>query len=214
MLPSRSKTNSRKKLMSSPFDVVRQFEQAVATYAGSTYAVSTDSCTHALFLALLYCNVQGQTVTIPKHTYPSVPAYIIHAGGKVAWTDEEWQGTYQLKPFPIIDGAKRFRKGMYEQDTFHCLSFHAKKHLPIGRGGMILTNSQDAADYFKLMRYDGRQECPLTQQQQFNIAGYNFYMTPEQAARGLQLLSSMKDYNDDLIEVPPYPDLSTQPAYR
>lgn len=200
-----------------PFQIVKQFEQVIADYAGSKYAVAVDSCSHALFLSLLYCNVKNKTVTIPSHTYPSVPCYIIHAGAKVAFENVNWKGIYQLKPFPIIDGAKRFTKNMYEQNTFenafHCLSFHSKKHLKIGRGGMILTNSPQACQWFKMARFDGRHECTL-QNDNFNILGWNFYMTPEQAARGLWLMSSMPNINEDLVEIPNYPDLSTFPIYQ
>lgn len=199
--------------MSNAFDVVRDFEARVADYAGSKYAVSIDSCSNAIFLCCLYVKICGQTVTIPKRTYVSVPCAIIHAGGKIEFEDLDWVGIYQLKPFPIIDGAKRFRKGMYVKDTFHCLSFHAKKHLPIGQGGMILTDNKEAYDMFKLMRFDGREECNLSDQKEFKVLGWNFYMNPERAARGLWLMSSMKDYNDDLLEIPPYPDLSLHPVY-
>jgi dTDP-4-amino-4,6-dideoxygalactose transaminase len=200
--------------MSNAFDVVRDFEAKVAEYAGSKYAVSIDSCSNALFLCCLYVKMYGQTVTIPKRTYPSVPCAIIHAGAKVSFEDLDWVGVYQLKPFPIIDGAKRFRKGMFVKDTFHCLSFHAKKHLPIGRGGMILTDDKEAYEMFKLMRFDGREECNLVDQKEFNVLGWNFYMNPEQAARGMWLMGNMKDYNEDLIEIPPYPDLSLHPVYN
>ena len=197
--------------MSNAFQVVRDFEAAVAKYAGSKYAASMDSCSNALFLACLYCKVG--TVTLPKRTYPSVPCAVIHAGGKVEWEDLDWVGTYQLKPYPIIDGAKRFRKGMYE-GGYHCLSFHAKKHVPIGRGGMILTDDKDAYEWFKVMRFDGREECALTDQKEYKLCGWNFYMSPEQAARGLWLLGAVKDNNPDLLEIPPYPDLSLHPAYK
>jgi len=200
--------------MNNAFTVVKDFEMAVAEYSGSKYAVSLDSCSNALFLCCLWCKVAGQEVIIPKRTYPSVPCGIIHAGGKVIFEDLDWVGIYQLKPFPIIDGAKRFRRKMYIQGTYHCLSFHAKKHLPIGRGGMILTDDKDACDWFKLMRFDGREECPLTSQKEYKLCGWNFYMSPEQAARGLWLLGSMKDDNPDLLEVPPYPDLSLHLAYK
>ncbi len=104
--------------MSNAFQVVRDFEIAIANYAGSKYAIAVDSCSNALFLSCLYCEVKDHTVTLPKHTYPSVPCAIIHAGGKVAWEDLDWIGTYQLKPFPIIDSAKRFRRNMYKTGTF------------------------------------------------------------------------------------------------
>lgn len=190
------------------FDSVRSFEAAIAEYSGSKYAVAVDSCSNALFLCCLRANIKGQTVCIPKHTYISVPCAIIHAGGKVVFNDISWSGMYQLKPFSIWDGAKRFTRNMYVKDSFHCLSFHMKKHLPLGRGGAILTDDKDAYDWFKLMRFDGREECGLNDQKEFTVLGWNFYMSPDIASRGLWLMNTIKDHNADLEEVPQYPDLS------
>ena len=89
-----------------PFDAVRNFEKALADYSGSKYAVAVESCTAALLLACAYMKVEE--VVIPKRTYPSVPCSVIHAGGRVRFEDLEWEGVYQLKPYPIYDGAKRF----------------------------------------------------------------------------------------------------------
>jgi len=196
-----------------PFDSVRKFEKVIAEYAGSNYGVSIDSCTNAIFLSLLYCDVKGKEVTIPSRTYPSIPCSIIHAGGKVKFKDFKWKGIYQLNPFPIIDGAKRFCRGMYKKGTFHCLSFHVRKHLNIGRGGMILTDSKEAYDWFKKARFDGRDECKL-EDDNFQMLGWNFYMTPEQASRGLWMMMSMPDNNEDLMEIPDYPDLSKYKIYN
>lgn len=195
------------------FEVVRKFEKVVSEYAGSKYGVALDSCTNAVFLSLLYCDVKGKEVIIPARTYPSIPCSIIHAGGKVKFENVKWKGIYRLRPFPIIDGAKRFARGMYEKGTFHCLSFHIRKHLDIGRGGMILTDDKEAYDWFKLARFDGRSECNL-KYDNFEVLGWNFYMIPEQASRGLWLMMSMPDHNDDLIENPDYPDLSKFEIYR
>jgi dTDP-4-amino-4,6-dideoxygalactose transaminase len=189
------------------FDSVRNFEATVAEYAGSKYAVSVDSCTNALFLVCKYLGVEGKEVTIPSRTYVSVPNSIIHAGGKVNFKDYKWQGTYRLDPFPIVDGAKRFRRGMYEKGTYHCLSFHARKHLAIGRGGMILTDDENAVKWLKMARFDGRHECKL-ENDTFEMLGWNFYMTPEQASRGMWLMMMIGDDNEDLKEIPDYPDLS------
>ena len=40
-----------------PWDIVEAFENKVAKYAGSKYAVATDSCTNSLFLCLKYLKV-------------------------------------------------------------------------------------------------------------------------------------------------------------
>jgi len=193
-----------------PFTVVRDFEAQLAMYAGSKYAVTTESCSSAVLLACAYCKVKE--VTIPCRTYPSIPCSIIHAGGTVKFEDLDWQGAYQLKPYPIWDGAKRFKRDMFIQGSLHCLSFHAKKHLPIGRGGAILTDDEEAVKWLKLARFDGRHECSL-HTDTYAMVGWNCYMTPEQAARGLLLLMMAGDGYDDLIEDPPYQDLSKYDFY-
>ena len=75
------------------------FEEEVAEYTGSKYAVALDNCTDALFLSCIYHQVKK--VTIPKRTYLSVPQAIISAGGMIDFEDLEWSGIYQLKPYPI-----------------------------------------------------------------------------------------------------------------
>ena len=189
------------------FEVVRQFERRIAEYAGSKYAVAVDSCTNALFLSCMYLKVKGHEITLPKRTYVSVPQSVIHAGGKVKFKDIKWKGTYQLNPFPIVDGAKRFTKGMYEKDTLHCLSFHMKKILDIGRGGAILTDDEEAVEWLKQARFDGRHEVPL-HHDEFKILGWNMYMTPEQAGRGLWKMMGLPEHNKDQSATPPNPDLS------
>jgi len=194
------------------YQPVRDFEQIVADYAGSKYAVALDNCTNALFLCMKYIDVAGKEVTIPSHTFVSVPCAIIHAGGKVKFEKGNAKGAYQLKPFPIIDGALRFEKGMYEKGTHHCLSFTGPhKHLKLGKGGMILTDDEKAYEWFKLARYMGRHEVShLTDN--FSMVGWNFYMTPDVAARGLVLMMGVKDTNPD-IEAE-YQDLSKYEMFK
>ncbi len=165
-------------------DVIRQFESTIAEYCGSPYAIAVESCSAALFLACLYHEVKE--VTIPSKTYFSVPFGIQHAGGTVKFVDKKWKGAYQLKPYPIIDSAMRLKKDMFKTGFMHCLSFQYSKHLPIGRGGMILTDDLNAVEWLNVMRNDGRQEIPKDKDR-VKLAGWNFYMTPEQAARGLSL---------------------------
>lgn len=187
-----------------PYIVVEQFEQAVASYAGSKYAVAVDSCSNALFLCLKYINKTDTVITIPSKTYISVPCSIIHAGYRVMLEDIIWSGIYQLKPLPIFDGATRFKKNMYS-GGLHCLSFHAKKHLKIGKGGMVLTDDKEAVDWLKMARFNGRVQAPY-EESKFHMVGWNFYMTNTDAARGLWLLDSISDDNNDINGI--YPDLS------
>lgn len=190
-----------------PYRVVREFETAIAEYAGSRFAVAVESCSAALFLSCLYRRVRE--TAIPRRTYPSVACAIIHAGGSVMWRDDAWEGLYELQPWEIWDGALRFRRGMYA-GGLHCLSFHVKKHLGIGRGGMILCDDPVTDRWLRLARFDGRDECDLSEQERFTVLGWNMYMTPEQAARGLLLFGTVR--HQDLPDLPVaaqrYPDLS------
>lgn len=203
--------------MPNPYQSVLDFENVLAQYCGSQYAVCVESCTSALFLSLMYMkNTYGPNlpaVEIPSRTYPGVPCSIINAGLKVKFKDIDWQGEYQLAPFDIWDAALRFRRNMYH-GGFQCLSFHCKKLLPIGRGGAILTNEVEAAQWFRKARFDGRSPVPL-QDDHFDMIGWNCYLTPEQAARGLQLFQAKGDRElaDLSVAEQGYPDLSKFAVY-
>lgn len=201
-----------------PYIVVHQLEEALADYAGSKYCVCVESGSAGILLSLLWQReMTGPlgTVRCPKRTYPSIPCSIILMGGKVLFTDEEWEGTYQLKPYPIVDGALRFRRGMYQKGTLHMISMHVKKHIPVGRGGAILTDDQDAYEWLKRARFDGRGPMPL-QEDNFTQLGLNAYMQPTDAARGLQLLQALgnRELEDLKVEDQKYPDLSVFPVYQ
>ncbi|NBO36774.1 orotidine-5'-phosphate decarboxylase, partial [bacterium] len=180
-----------RKPINNPYKVVKLFEEEVADYTGSPYAVSIDSCTNAIFLVCKYLNVAD--VIIPSKTYLSVPQSIIHSGGNVIFDKTEetnnWKGIYQLKPYPIYDAAKRFTSNMYIPNSFMCLSFHIKKHLKIGKGGIILTDNEDSVKWFKKARYEGRSE-KLYHEDDIDMLGWNMYMTPQQAAHGLALMQN------------------------
>lgn len=199
--------------MTNPYGIVDTFEKTIAEYCGSKYAVATESCTAAIFLSLkrmTYKNFGLKfEITIPSYTYPGVACSIIHAGHSIKFEDIKWEGEYNLAPMNIWDAALRFKKGMYH-GGFQCLSFHIRKLLPIGRGGMILTNDEKDYEWFKLARFDGRQPIPLQQQKEFTVLGWNFYMPPTDAARGLQLLQALgdKELPDLKVEDQKYCDLS------
>lgn len=187
------------------FDVVRQFEDEVAKFAGSKYAVAVNTGTSAIFLSIKFCQTKIHPstwpLTIPARTFISVPMACLQARCGLRFEDVEWQGVYQIKPLDVWDGALRFRKGMY-QGGLHCLSFHARKILNIGEGGMVLTDDLKAAEWLRKASYSGRSG-------DFNVEdvdmmGWQMYMTPEKAARGLHLMTYIEDEPDQVVE---YPDL-------
>lgn len=192
-----------------PYKIVEMFEEEIADYTGSPYAVALDNCTDALFLCCLYSKVQE--VTIPKKTYLSVPQSILSSGGTVKFEDVEWSGIYQLKPYPIYDSARRFTSNMYIPGSFMCLSFHPKKILKMRKGGMILTDNEEAYKWFKKMRHEGRDEIPYIYDN-IKMIGWNMYMTPPDAADGLWLMSAMNKHNEDGYE--DYPDLTNHDLFK
>ena len=201
-----------------PWDAVGLFERKVAEYAGSKFAVAVDNCTDALFLCLKYLNCSENLlpIHIPKQTYVSVPMTIRNAGCQYIFKDIQWKGIYQLKPYRIYDGALRFTKNMYIQDSFQCLSFHRKKVLKLTKGGMILTNDATAAEWFKTVRAAGRHPHKniLYIDEEFTEMGWNMYLPPEYAARGVLIFDQLPEFNEDAGGHDSYHDLTKQKELR
>jgi len=196
-------------MLNNPYKIVKTFEDELSIYTGAKYVITVDSCTNALFLCCKYLNVE--TVTVPSQTYLSVPQSIIHAGGEVIFdkrfSANKWKGIYQLKPYPIYDAAKRLTSNMYIPNTYMCLSFHIKKQLPISKGGAILCNDENAYNWFKKARYEGRSE-KFYKDDDIDFLGWNMYMTPQQAAQGLAILQNYPEHNEDMGEHNGYRDLT------
>lgn len=202
------------------YKVTQDFEEMVAKYTGAPYAVAVDNASNALFLALYYEKVTGMEIEIPARTYMSVPCEIIHAGAKVKFIPldrDTIKGAYRLYPTNIWDSALRFTADMYLPGSHMCLSFTGPyKHLKLGKGGMIITDNKDAYEWFKKARYSGRHQISY-HDDSFDMLGWNFYMMPEIAARGILLMNQFYNMdgtpkqNEDL-ELP-YPDLSKYKVY-
>ena len=199
-----------------PRDVITIFEDKVAKFAGAKYGVAVDCCSHGLFLSLKFykdvLKMKNEFVEIPSYTYCSVPMQIKHAGFNPKFKDIQWSGVYQLKPFDIWDGAVRWTKGMYK-GGFHIVSFQLKKRIPIGKGGMILTDDPAAAEWFRKMTYDGRDLNIGYMEDDFEYCGYHYYMTPEDAARGIILMDQVPKKNLDSGNNRTYSDLSTKKVF-
>ena len=206
--------------MKNVYDITNEFEKRLADYTGAPYVVTVDNQSNALFLSLMYEKIVGQEITIPARTYPSVPCEIIHAGGKVKFkpvTGNTIKGAYQLQPTNVWDSALSFTADMYKSGTHMCISFTGPyKHFKLSKGGAILTDKLEAYHWFKRVRYSGRRECSY-HDDNFDLLGWNFYMMPELAAKGLLLMNQFynmdgtKKHQEDL-ELP-YPDLSKFEVY-
>ena len=208
------------------YKITEDFEKALSDYTGAPYVITVDNMSNALFLALYYeknvkKSITDDKVGIPCRTYPSVPCEIIHAGLKVDFEPVEGKtikGMYQLKGSNVWDSALSFTANMYKPNQHICVSFTGPyKHFKLSKGGAILTDSLEAYHWFKRARYSGRRECSY-HDDYLDMIGWNFYMMPELAARGLLLMNQFynidgtKKHNEDL-ELP-YPDLSQFEVYK
>jgi DegT/DnrJ/EryC1/StrS aminotransferase family len=202
------------------------------------YAVTTNSCTMALLLAVKW-NLRNEhtfqdavmyggpgvkeikvpMIEIPKRTYVGVPMSIIHAGGLPVFRGDKWVGAYRLDPLPVWDSARWFTSGMYYQDgAMMCVSFHASKTLGDSQGGAILHDNPEADAWLRRMRFDGRTEGVAPKDDKITEVGFHCYLSPDVAARLLHKLTSLPKHNDPLPWGPgtnsDYPDLSQMECFK
>ena len=193
------------------FDIVTKFEQQVAEFFGAPYAIAVDSCTHGVELALRYTQVDH--ITVPKHTYLSIPFLANKLWIDLFWKDENWVDYYYLTD-KVIDAAVLWKPNSYIPGTFMGISFQYQKHLSLGRGGIILTDDKEAAVQLKKMSYDGRIPNVPWREQNIDTVGYHYYMTPEVAQNGLDKLSEAINTPPRQWVVSDWPDLTQMSIFK
>jgi dTDP-4-amino-4,6-dideoxygalactose transaminase len=86
----------------------------------------------------------------------------------------------------------------------------------LSKGGAILTDDYDAMLWFKRARFSGRRECSY-HEDNLDMLGWNMYMMPELAARGLLLMPQFYKDNQPIENIDlelEYPDLSKFEIYK
>jgi len=193
------------------FEVVKTFEERIAEFFGAPYAVAVDCCTHGIELCLRRSNVT--MISVPKRTYISIPFLSDKLGIDLNWKDEDWTDYYHLTD-SIIDAAVLWKGGSYIPKTFMCLSFQFRKHLSLGRGGMILCDNIQAAEELKKMSYDGRLPTVPWRDQDISTVGYHYYMTPETAQNGLDKLDEAIKMKPRSWSIDQWPDVSEMEVFK
>ena len=193
------------------FEVIKDFEKSIASFFGAPHAVAVDCCTHGVELCLRMKDVKK--IRVPKRTYLSIPMLANKLNIDLEWTDQVWQDYYHLTD-DIIDAAVLWREGSYIPGTYMSVSFQFRKHLSLGRGGIILFDKEEDFDILKRMSYDGRSPDESWSVQNIKTIGYHYYMTPETAELGLKKLPAA-------IETPPkqwvytdWPDLTEMDVFK
>ena len=193
------------------FESIKDFEIKIAKFFGAPYAVAVDSCTHGLELCLRL--QKTKVITVPKQTYISVPFLASKLNIELRWKDENWINYYYISN-NIIDAAVLWKKNSYISETFMCISFQFRKHLSLGRGGIILTENEQSAIELKKMSYDGRMPDIPWRDQNISSIGYHYYMTPETASLGLKKLETAILKNPKIWSIDDWPDLTKMKIFK
>jgi dTDP-4-amino-4,6-dideoxygalactose transaminase len=193
------------------FNSIHKFEQEIAGFFGSPYAVAVDCCTHALELSLILTN--AKRIKVPNRTYVSVPFLSRKLGIGLEWSYEDWSEYYYITD-RVIDAAVLWRRDSYLPGTFMCVSFQFRKHLSLGRGGVILTDDKDSYDELKKLSYDGRLPDQPWATQNIASVGYHYYMTPETAELGLSKLPDAIAKSPEIWTIDNWPDLTQMDVFK
>ena len=196
------------------FSIVEEFEKKIAEFFGAPFAVAVDSCTHAIEICLRFN--ESKDITCPNRTYLSIPMLASKLNIPLYWRYFEWENYYCLttEPNPIIDAAVYWKKDGYISNTLMCISFQYQKHLSLGRGGVILCSTKEQYDKLKKMSYDGRLPNTPWREQNIDMIGYHYYMTPETAKLGLEKLEQAISTKPKQWVYTDWPDLTQMDIFK
>ncbi|MFL2603718.1 MAG: DegT/DnrJ/EryC1/StrS family aminotransferase [Flavobacteriaceae bacterium] len=187
------------------FNTVEKFENKLAEFFGSPYAVAFDSCTHGIE-ACLYLT-KAKKIIVPKRTYISIPFLAKKMNIFLEWKDENWQDYYFLTE-NIIDAAVLWKPNSFISNTFMSLSFQYQKHLSLGRGGAVLCSNIEEYEALKKLSYDGRLPNIPWRKQNIQTFGLHYYMTPETAQIGIDKLEDAINSTPKKWTITDWPDLT------
>lgn len=193
------------------WEKIAEFENSIAEFYGAPYAVAVDCCTHAIELVLRLKQVES--ISVPRHTYLSIPMTAIKLGIPYTWRDEEWHDEYEIAD-NVFDSAVLWRRNSYRPNAYQCLSFQYRKHLSLGRGGAILVTDHNDYESLTRLAYDGRMPYKAWKDQTITTLGYHYYMTPETAMMGISRLPNAIDTMPKLWSWKDYPDISKYDVFK
>lgn len=194
-------------------ETVDKFEKLIANFYGAPYAVAVDCCTHAIELCLRL-DMPSRTINCPSRTYLSVPMTFEKLGLDWQFDEYDWEDYYYIGCTNIIDAAVYWKQNSYVSGTKMCLSFQYKKHLNLGRGGMILLDDEKDATLLRKMSYDGRLPNIPWAEQDIDTMGYHYYMTPETAQKGIYRFCTAEVTAPRRWSSQDYPDISKMKVFQ
>jgi len=98
----------------------------------------------------------------------------------------------------FLDGRTAWDKIGQPHGEIACFSFHPRKMITTGDGGMLTTNNTEYDQMFRLLRHHGMSVSDLVRHQsntvileEYLMTGYNYRMTDIQAAVGIEQLKRL-----------------------
>ncbi len=98
-------------------------------------------------------------------------------------------------------GASFDRKKTGSLGTVGCFSFHPRKSITTGEGGMITTNDEKVAKNILILRNHGGILQKSKRYYQYVMAGFNYRMSEIQAAMGLQQMKKINNLISQRIKI-------------
>lgn len=191
---------------------VRLFEEAVALATGMPHAVAVSSGTAALYLALRAMGIgPGADVLVPDFTFPATANAVEATGARVLVGDvrgDTWNldlgrapSAKLAMPVDCFGLPADLPAGLVVEDAacalgatrpggfadVACLSFHPRKVVTTGEGGMVLMKDGDLAARLRRLRDHGRDGAG------FSDWGLNLRMTDFQASLGLAQMERLDE---------------------
>lgn len=168
--------------------------------------------------SILYCSARPVFVDIDKNTFNIDPELIekaispktkvimpVHQVGMPADMDKvnEIARKYKIKVMEdaaCAIGSKYRGRLIGSHSELSCFSFHPRKIITTGEGGMVTTNNEEYAEQLRLLRHQGM-NIPDTERhkatelviEQYVRIGYNYRMSDIHAAIGIEQLKKI-DY--------------------
>ena len=198
---------------------ILELEEKTSDFFGAPYAVAVDCCTHGIELCLRLLK-EGDTTfdyqyTCPNWTYLSVPMTFEKLNLDWNFTNQHWSEYYSIGNTNIYDAAVLWRKNSYIPSTMMCVSFQMKKHLSLGKGGIILLDNEEDADILRQIRYDGRPELESPwADQDIKLFGYHYQMTFETAEMGVNKFQEAVHREPKQWTWKDYPNLSEYKIFK
>lgn len=162
--------------------------------------VDIDPATHNMDPALIEAAITLRTkaiLTVHQMGMPADMARILAVA--------EAHGLPVIEDAACAIGSELWWEGRWEKigkphGVIACFSFHPRKVLSTGDGGMLTTNNAEYANLFRLLRQHGMSVNDRVRHlahqvifEEYNVVGYNYRMTDIQAAVGREQLRRLPE---------------------